>query len=76
MLSDDDVDLAGMSAEELDAAWDLWFDLAQTTNESDPPFTHGCLAYGMRHDGTHERAAAARGELSGFRASRSRGAGP
>jgi hypothetical protein len=59
MLSDDDVNLAGMSAEELDAAWDLWLDLAQTTNESDPPFTHGALAYTTRHDGTQERAAGA-----------------
>jgi hypothetical protein len=45
MLSDDDVNLAGMTDEELDAAWDLWFDLAQATNESDPPYTHGALAY-------------------------------
>jgi hypothetical protein len=28
-----------------EAAWDLWFDLAQATNESDPPYTHGALAY-------------------------------
>jgi hypothetical protein len=45
MLSDDDVNLVEMSDEELDAAWDLWFDLAQATNESDPPYTHGALAY-------------------------------
>ena len=45
MLSDDDVNLGEMSDEELDAAWDLWFDLAQATNESDPPYTHGALAY-------------------------------
>jgi hypothetical protein len=59
MLSDDDVNLAEMSAEELDAAWDLWFDLAQTTNESDPPFTHGSLAYTARGEGTQERPAEA-----------------
>ena len=41
MLSEDDLDLEGMSDEELAAAWDLWFDLAQATNESDPPYTHG-----------------------------------
>lgn len=41
MLSDDDLDLAGMSDEELAAAWDLWFDLAQATNDFDPPWTHG-----------------------------------
>ena len=41
MLSDDDLDLAAMNAEELEAAWDLWFDLAQATNDDDPPWTHG-----------------------------------
>jgi hypothetical protein len=41
MLSDDDLSLAGLCREELDAAWDLWFDLAQTTNDADPPYTHG-----------------------------------
>ena len=30
-----------MTPEELDRAWDLWFDLAQTTNDFDPPYTHG-----------------------------------
>jgi hypothetical protein len=40
MLSDDDVDLRELSEEELLRAWDLWFDLAQTTND-DPPYTHG-----------------------------------
>ena len=37
MLSEDDRNLEGMSLEQLAAAWDLWFDLAQTTNASDPP---------------------------------------
>jgi len=41
MLSEDDVNLGNLSAEELDAAWDLWFDLAQSTNDSDPPYSHG-----------------------------------
>ena len=41
MLSEDDLDLEEMSDDELAAAWDLWFDLAQATNESDPPYTHG-----------------------------------
>jgi hypothetical protein len=41
MLSDDDGNLKGMTLEELAAAWDLWFDLAQTTNASDQPYTHG-----------------------------------
>lgn len=41
LLSDDDLSLEGMSDEELARAWDLWFDLAQATNDEDPPFTHG-----------------------------------
>ena len=44
LLSDDDLDLAGMSDGELAAAWDLWFDLAQATNDFDPPWTHGVFA--------------------------------
>lgn len=40
-LSDDDLNLAELSDEELALAWDLWFDLAQTTNDDDPPYTHG-----------------------------------
>ena len=38
MLSEDDVNLRELSDEELDLAWDLWFDLAQTTNDWDPPY--------------------------------------
>jgi hypothetical protein len=41
MLSDDDLNLGGVSDEELERAWDLWFDLAQATNDSDPAHTHG-----------------------------------
>jgi hypothetical protein len=41
MLSEDDVNLRELSEEELDLAWDLWFDLAQTTNDWDPPYSHG-----------------------------------
>jgi len=40
-LSEDDVNLADLSDSELDQAWDLWFDLAQETNDADPPYTHG-----------------------------------
>lgn len=40
-LSEDDVNLAGLTDDELARAWDLWFDLAQTTNDDDPPYTHG-----------------------------------
>lgn len=41
MLSDDDRNLSEMTPEELDAAWDLWFDLAQATNDHDPAYEHG-----------------------------------
>jgi len=41
LLSEEDLDLRNLSDEELHAAWDLWFDLAQSTNDYDPPFTHG-----------------------------------
>jgi hypothetical protein len=44
MLSDDDRTLREMTDEELALAWDLWFDIAQTTNDSDPPYTHGVFA--------------------------------
>ena len=56
MLSEDDLNLRLMSDEELDAAWDLWFDLAQETNAFDPPYSHGVLvgwappAPGSHHD--------------------------
>ncbi len=41
MLSEDDLNIKEMSDAELVAAWDLWFDLAQATNDFDPPYTHG-----------------------------------
>jgi hypothetical protein len=44
MLSEDDRNLREMTDEELALAWDLWFDIAQTTNDSDPPYTHGVFA--------------------------------
>jgi hypothetical protein len=40
-LSEDDLNLKDMTDEELAAAWNLWFDLAQSTNDFDPPYTHG-----------------------------------
>jgi hypothetical protein len=43
MLSEDDLNLRSMSDEELEAAWDLWFDLAQETNAFDPAYSHGVL---------------------------------
>ena len=56
MLSEDDRNLKEMTAEELALAWDLWFDLAQTTNASDPPYTHGVF------EGLTQRQDAARFE--------------
>lgn len=41
LLSEDDMNLKDMSLEDLEAAWDFWFDLAQYTNDFDPPYTHG-----------------------------------
>lgn len=41
MLSEDDLNLKGMSRAELDAAWDLWFEIAQHTNDFDPDYSHG-----------------------------------
>lgn len=41
LLSEDDLNLEGMDEDELERAWDLWFDLAQATNDFDPPYTHG-----------------------------------
>jgi hypothetical protein len=57
MLSEDDLDIRTMTAEELDAAWDLRFDLAQSTNDADPAYTHGVFA--AKGDGPGRRAAAA-----------------
>ena len=44
MLSEDDLNLRDMSDEELERAWDLWFDLVQATNDFDPPYSHGVFA--------------------------------
>ncbi|MBI3401174.1 MAG: hypothetical protein HY048_07110 [Acidobacteria bacterium] len=44
MLSDDDLNLRDLTDEEIDRAWDLWFDLAQATNEWDPAYSHGVFA--------------------------------
>ena len=41
MLSEDDLNLRELSDDELVRAWDLWFDLAQATNDSDPAYSHG-----------------------------------
>ena len=44
MLSEDDLNIRDMTREEIDLAWDLWFDLSQSTNDADPPYTHGVFA--------------------------------
>jgi hypothetical protein len=44
MLSDDDLNLKALNDEELVRAWDLWFTLAQSTNASDLPYSHGVFA--------------------------------
>jgi len=41
MLSEDDLNVRDLTDDELARAWDLWFDLAQATNEWDPAYTHG-----------------------------------
>ncbi len=61
LLSEDNLDLKDMTDEELGRAWDLWFDLAQTTNETDPPWTHGVfllcdLDSKTPHDGPGSKA--------------------
>jgi hypothetical protein len=43
LLGDEDLELRELTDEELDLAWDLWFDLAQSTNEQDPLWTHGAF---------------------------------
>jgi hypothetical protein len=65
MLSEDDRNLRLTSDEEIDAAWDLWFDLAQETNEFDSPYSHGVLvgwaplARGSHHDDDRQNRDAA-----------------
>jgi hypothetical protein len=59
MLSDDDVNLQELSEAELARAWDLWFDLAQATNDDDPPYTHGVFqTVGLERDGPRPEKAA------------------
>lgn len=41
-LSEEDLDLRNMSEEELEAYWNLWLELAQTTNDRDEHlYSHG-----------------------------------
>jgi len=46
MLSEDDLNLSELTDDELIRAWNLWFELAQSTNEWDPPYSHGVFAEG------------------------------
>lgn len=54
MLSEDDRNIRGLSREELDAAWDLWFELAQTTNDADPSYSHGVFVNVSITDDEHD----------------------
>jgi len=63
MLSEDDRNLREMTNEELERAWDLWFDLAQTTNDADPPYSHGVFA-GIGHVDPWPQPGAGWNELS------------
>ena len=41
-LSEEDLSLSDMSEEELEAYWNFWLELAQSTNEEDKEFySHG-----------------------------------
>lgn len=43
-LSEEDLDLANLSDEELDAVWAAWFEAAQATNVQDEfYFSHACF---------------------------------
>jgi len=61
MLSEDDVNLRELSDEELDLAWDLWFDLAQATNDWDPPYSHGVFVNLVTSSRDHPREASSEG---------------
>jgi hypothetical protein len=41
LVTDGVLERFGFGDEELALAWDLWFDLSQTTNDNDPLYTHG-----------------------------------
>ena len=41
VLSEDDLNLRDLTEEELASAWELWFELAQATNDWAPPYEHG-----------------------------------
>lgn len=44
-FSEEDLDIANMSDEELDAYWNLWFEQAQATNDIDKNYySHGVFA--------------------------------
>ena|SRR6266508_2586202 len=49
MLSEDDRNIGNMTPQELERAWDFWFDLAQETNDFDPPYSHGVFV-GIRDE--------------------------
>ena len=45
-LSEEDLDLANLSDQELDLVWEAWFEAAQATNDQDADyFSHACFGY-------------------------------
>ena len=60
MLSEDDLNLRELTDDELVRAWDLWFDLAQATNDWDPAYSHGVFV-GVE---SASRSASAHGHLA------------
>ena len=59
LLSEDDLNLRDLTEEELACAWELWFELAQATNDWDPPYEHGVFV-GIERSAP-DRPAAGRG---------------
>lgn len=47
-LSEDDINLKELDSEELIKAWEMWFELAQSTNDNDRDFfSHSCFGETM-----------------------------
>ncbi len=43
-LSEEDLDLANLSEQELDAVWEAWFEAAQSTNDANADrYSHACF---------------------------------
>lgn len=68
MLSEDDLSLRELSDDELVRAWDLWFDLAQVTNDSDPAYSHGVFAGVEEHAASGPAGPAGRDQSAAIQA--------